>query len=134
MSDMERVLSAFFYFFLIIGIIGLVTGFVCGFVCMNIMKKKGYTDTGVWFCVGCFLNVIGLIVCICLEDKTRRMPQGCEQYPPPYPQYPPYGQPYPNQQYPPQMYTQPAGAQCRSCGTVNIPAAKFCACCGEKLK
>lgn len=125
--------------FLIIGIISAVLSVVLGFVCMNIMKKKGYDTLAGWFCCGFFLGIIGLVICLCIEDKTKQIP------PSPFDQYvnPPFQNqpPYPNQSaYPnqPPMQNQPfpdhqTARQCPHCGMTNPIGARFCNACGEKL-
>ena len=104
-------------------IFGFILAFVLGFVCMSIMKKKGYDMPAAWFCCGLFLGVIGLIICLVMQDKTKQMP--------PYNngQYPnqQYGQPYQ------QPYQQPQGVRCQQCGMLNQPNAQHCIQCGEKL-
>ena len=106
-------------------IFGFILTFVLGFVCMSIMKKKGYDMPAAWFCCGFFLGVIGLVICLVMQDKTKQMP--------------PYnnGQ-YPNQQYgqpyqPQQPYMQPQGVRCQSCGMMNAPGSTFRAGCGNKM-
>ena len=114
-------------------IFGFILEFVLGFVCMNIMKKKGYNMPAAWFCCGLFLGVIGLVICLVMEDKTKQMP--------PYNngQYPnqQYGQPYQNGQFNPQFNQQfaqqPQGVRCQSCGMMNPPDAKTCIQCGKRL-
>lgn len=106
-------------------IFGLILAFVLGFVCMNIMKKKGYDMPAAWFCCGFFLSVIGLIICLVMEDKTKQMPpNNFGQYP-----NPPYGQPY--QPYQPNM--QPQGVRCQQCGMMNPAGSTFCNGCGNKM-
>ena len=116
-----------------------------GIVCVEIMKKKGYDTLAGWFCCGFFLGLIGLIICLCIEDKTKQIPPSpFDQYvnppfqnQPPYPYQPPMQNqpPFPNQ---PPMQNQPfpdhqTARQCPHCGMTNPIGARFCNACGEKL-
>jgi len=96
--------------------IGLCVGLA--FIPANIARKKGYSYGGFW-ALGFFFFLIGLIVALCLPDKT---------VPPPYQQY---QQPYqvPN----PQQNTQQFGV-CPNCGAGVMDGAVFCSKCGAKNK
>ncbi|MBQ9868305.1 MAG: zinc-ribbon domain-containing protein [Ruminococcus sp.] len=93
-----------------------------GIVCMNIMKKKGYDSLAGWFCCGFFLGIFGLIICLCIEDRTKQIP------PSPFDHY--VNPPYPNQPMPDHQTAR----QCPHCGMTNPIEARFCNACGEKLK
>lgn len=97
------------------------------FIPATIARNKGYSYGGFW-ALGFFFFLIGLIVALCLPDKT--VPPPYQQYGQPYQQpYQPYGQPY-QQPYQP----QPAQAVCPNCND-NIPAdSAFCPKCGTKIK
>ena len=68
--------------------------------------------------IGFFLGLIGLVICLCIEDKTKQIPPSpFEQYVNPKPQY-----------------DHENGAQCPQCGMTNPIGAQFCNCCGNKLR
>jgi len=71
------------YVALTIGLLvfSLVVALVLGFVCRSIMRKKGRSGAG-GFCLGFFLGLIGLVICLALSDVGRlvvAVPAG--QYP-----------------------------------------------------
>ena len=107
----------------VFAIFGIILSFVLGFVCMNIMKKKGYEMPVAWFLLGMFGGIIGLIICLVMQDKSRQVP------PNNYAQYPnqPYSQPYQ------QPYQQPQGVRCQTCGMINPAGSTFCNACGNKM-
>ncbi len=103
----------------------VIVGTVSAVICTVIMKKKGYDNLVTWFFVGFLLGIVGLIICLVMQNKTNTYVQ------PPYPNQP-YAQPI----QPP--YSQPAqdsaqSIRCTSCGMMNPPNARFCNECGEKL-
>ena len=134
-------------FVLIIGAFFSVCFFTAlGLVCKTIMKNKCYDNPGGWFCCGFFLGLLGVVICIVMQDKRRQNP--------PYVQYPNQqvnpNQPYPNQQYAQptmQQYrqpyaqpmqaqptaNQPQGVRCQTCGMINAQGSTFCSTCGNKL-
>ena len=60
----ERVFEHFMAFYLICGIIGLISAVVMGFVCRYIVKNKNYPpERNHGFLWGFFLGLIGLVVC-----------------------------------------------------------------------
>ena len=87
-----------------------------GVFCAITAHKKGYRFAVVWFFFGLAMSLIALIVCIMLEDKTKKQPV------PSFDQY-----------VNPPLQNQPQPLQCRSCGSVNPPEALHCIHCGEKL-
>ena len=90
-----------------------------GVFCAVTAHKKGYRFAVVWFFFGLAMSLIALIVCIMLEDKTKKQP---------VPSFDQYVNP------PIQTQTQqPQGVRCNSCGTLNLPIAQHCMYCGEKL-
>ena len=118
---------------LIAGSILAVIAIIIGFVCVSIMKKKGYDTLVGWFFCGLCLGVIGLIICLCIEDKTKQIPPSpFDRYinppfqnQPPYPSQPPMqNQPFPDHQ---------TARQCPHCGMTNPIEARFCNGCGNKL-
>ena len=94
-------------------------GLPCGVICRVIMRSKGYAEPFKWFLLGFFLNIIGLIICLVMQDKSRQVPQNN------------YGQ-YPDQQYG-QPYQQPQGVRCQTCGMINPAGSTFCNACGNKM-
>ncbi len=109
----ESILTAIFVFVFLAGMAAAV-----GIICVNIMKKKGYDMLAGWFFIGFFLGLIGLVICLCIEDKTKQIPPSpFEQYVNPKPQY-----------------DHENGAQCPQCGMTNPIGARFCNCCGNKLR
>lgn len=102
---------------LIAGSILAVIAIIIGFVCVSIMKKKGYDTLVGWFFCGLCLGVIGLIICLCIEDKTKQIPPS----------------PYDSYVNPPMPYDHQTGAQCPHCGMTNPIGAQFCNGCGNKL-
>ncbi len=126
---------------IVYAVIALGIAIGLGFACKTIMKNKGYDSLAGWFCCGFFLGLIGLIICLVMQDRRQQFNQFNQ---PPYNQ-PPYGQPpynqppYPNQQFPQgQPYGQPImnqqpGVRCSSCGMINQPGTSFCSQCGNKL-
>lgn len=53
------------------GVVGLVVAIAFGAVTGNIAKKKG-RGYGEWFVLGFFLGVMGLIIALVVEDKTKQ--------------------------------------------------------------
>lgn len=113
--------------FIIFGIFAIIASVVIGFVCVHIMKKKGYETPAAWFFCGLFLGVIGLVICLVLQDRSQQVP------PNNYGQYPnqQYGQPMQGQPYQPNM--QPQGIRCPHCGAINPVGSHFCNGCGDRL-
>ena len=101
----------------------LFFGITFGICCRALMKSKGYQNYNLWFFAGFFLGIIGLIICLVMQDKSRQVP------PNNYGQYPnqPYGQPYQ------QPYQQPQGVRCQTCGMMNPAGSTFCNGCGNKM-
>lgn len=97
-------------------IVGGVLSIGMGVFCAVTANKKGYRFAVVWFFFGLAMSLIALIVCIMLEDKTKKQPV------PSFDQY-----------VNPPLQNQPQPLQCRSCGMVNPPDAQCCMQCGEKL-
>ena len=114
-------LDFLYYFF--IGIVWFFAALFFGFICMNIMKHKGYASLGQWFFYGFFFLLVGLVICLVMENKKDQM----QTYGQPMP---PYGQPPMGQ---PMMEQQPMGIRCNACGTVNPPGTVYCQKCGNKI-
>lgn len=51
--------------------IWVIAGLICGFVCKSQAARKGYSAVG-FFCLGFFLNVIGLVVALVLPAKQSQ--------------------------------------------------------------
>jgi hypothetical protein len=87
------------------------------FIPAYIARNKGYSFGAFW-CIGFFASfVIGLIIAVCLPEKTPA-------YPPPYGQsyQPPYGQQG--------QYT----SYCSKCGHGLASGDPFCPGCGTKVQ
>lgn len=121
-------------FFLVVGIIGVITAIAMGFACCAIVRGKGYPDNmNYGFIWGFFLGFIGLIVCLC---KPVYYPPNNMYGGPGGPYY--NGQPYGGQHYGGQpYYGRPFGPQpgsqdwyC-SCGAANPPDTRICLYCGN---
>lgn len=110
-------------------------------------RAKGYSYGGFW-CLSFFLSfIVGIIVVLCIPDRTQgnaygQPPYGQPPYgQPPYGTQPPYGQasngqqpPYGQGAYPPQPDPQPGNARsCPMCGKALAADSKFCPECGAKL-
>ena len=133
--NFEEALGVFSIFAIIFAIFGIITDIILAFVCMNIMKKKGYDTPIAWFFCGLFLNVVGLIICLVMQDNRQQMPPyGQQQYgQPPYGQQQ-YGQQYGQPPYGQQPYANPPMCvQCPHCCKINPPGSKFCSVCGNKF-
>lgn len=125
---------------IIVCVFSVIIAIGLGFACRAIMKNKGYDSLAGWFCCGLFLGIIGLVICLVMQDNRQQMPPyGQQQYgQPPYGQ-PPYGQQQYGQQYGQPPYGQqpyanpPMGVQCLHCGKINPPGSKFCSVCGNKF-
>ena len=90
-----------------------------GVFCAVTAHKKGYRFAVVWFFFGLAMSLIALIVCIMLEDKTKKQP---------VPSFDQYVNP------PIQTQTQqPQGVRCQQCGMVNPDGSTFCNGCGNKM-
>lgn len=89
-------------------IIPLAGGLIFGFVCRSIAGRKGYSPGG-GFCLGFFLGVIGLIICLARVDRSLQYPPGA--FPsPPNPAAAPFGSIPPMSPRPP----APPGASART--------------------
>ena len=97
-------------------IVGGVLSIGMGVFCAVTANKKGYRFAVVWFFFGLAMSLIALIVCIMLEDKTKKQPV------PSFDQY-----------VNPPLQNQPQPLQCRSCGMVNPDGSTFCNGCGNKM-
>ena len=49
-------------------LVGLAVGVACAFGSKSIMEGKGYTDTTLYFWLGFFLGIIGIIIAACKPD------------------------------------------------------------------
>jgi hypothetical protein len=58
---------------LLASILSLLTGMIC----ISIAERKGYTKAqlGVWFAVGFFLNIIGIIITLVSPKKAGKLIQ-----------------------------------------------------------
>ena len=124
-STIAEVESTFNTVVIIVCVFSVIIAIGLGFACRAIMKNKGYDSLAGWFCCGLFLGIIGLVICLVMQDNRQQMPPyGQQQYGQQYGQ-PPYGQqPYAN---------PPMGVQCPHCGKINPPGSKFCSVCGNKF-
>ena len=74
---------------IIVCVFSVIIAIGLGFACRAIMKNKGYDSLAGWFCCGLFLGIIGLVICLVMQDNRQQMPPyGQQQY-----GQPPYGQP-----------------------------------------
>ena len=106
----------------------LFFGITFGICCRALMKSKGYQNYNLWFFAGFFLGIIGLIICLVMQDKSRQAPQNN------YGQYPnqPYGQPY-QQPYQPPILNENNAVTCPHCLELTPKESLFCIKCGCKL-
>ncbi len=102
---------------IILIIVGIGANVGLAFIPAYIARNKGYSFGAFW-CIGFFASfVIGLIIAVCLPEKTPQYSA---------PQYPPYGQP--NQQ----QGTFPS--YCSKCGHGLAGGDPFCPGCGAKVQ
>jgi len=58
--------------FLAVGfLVAIITSFVCGLFCSHLAIEKGYSS-GVWFAIGFFTWILGVIAAAGLPDKKLR--------------------------------------------------------------
>lgn len=88
-----------------------------GFLCMRISKKKGCDSPLAFFFLGFFLRIIGLIICLFMQDLSKQTPHDKSGQSP----------------EPTTAPDEPEGIQCPECGMTNPLGASFCNCCGNKL-
>jgi|GEM_PF-5084058 len=55
-------------------LVGVLFAIASGVVCMVKSMEKGYRYPALWLLFGISLNIIALIVCIMLKDKTKAQP------------------------------------------------------------
>lgn len=51
----------------------IIINFIFGIITKNILKKKGYTNGLLGFCIGFFLNIIGVVIALLLDDKNYKI-------------------------------------------------------------
>ena len=121
-----------FLYYIFIGIVWFFAAVVFELICMSIMRNKGYTSLGQWFFYGFFFLLVGLIICLVMENKTDQMPPyGQPPMGQPGQPMPPYGQPPMGQ---PMMNQPPMAICCNACGMINVPGTVYCQQCGNKLQ